>query len=64
MEKFQISLQLSCGKIEIAQHVKKFMHHNLKFLHMTIFSTYLIYVIYVTNNRYVLMLMLMLMLML
>ena len=59
VEKLQISPHLSCGKIgnysecgEISDFSTSVMHINLKFLHMTIFSQHISFVIFVTNIRY------------
>ena len=40
----------TCG--EISDFYTSVMHKNLKFLHMTIFSPHISYVIYVTNMRF------------
>ena len=40
----------TCG--EISDFYTSVMHKNLKFLHMTIFSLHISYVIYVTNMRF------------
>ena len=59
VEKFQMSIHLSCGEIwnystcgEISDFSTSVVHRNLKFLHMTDFSPHIPFVRNVTNIRY------------